>query len=593
MLNTINFDLSETFGVEQCYPVPIEHHQHQKDNATMSTSPQTPTNPNPTKPNKVFSYVRFSSAAQELGSSLARQYELTRQWAAQNGYEVDDNLKFEDLGVSGFKQDARREGLERLLAAIDAGYIRSGDVVAIERLDRLSRAGLARSQQLLNSILSRGVNVVAVEENLFLTKDSPNVFNDVLRVLLAAELANRQSVEKSKRVRDAKRRQRAAAAEGKVIRKRLPIWLTLNESGDGYTFDPEHIETVKQIIALRRAGRGWSGIAADLNADGRRVRWGKNGWSDTSTRSIIQNPALYGAYQSGEMRPVDGDESAENGRLEWVPGELVLDFYPPLISYAEWRDLQPGKQGKAAGQAGGNSRTNALAGVARCAECGGTLTRKCRQRKNKEGNLVHYAFWTCRQGEQGRCPVGASGFKDLGAEVVAACRHLEWVNPVDLGDVNRARDKLEQELDRVAGVLERLQKQLVSGDADDVDIVLPLIKKAKQDKGALENELDLLNRQTSSETARADIERLGSLASDPEAFNNLLRKVVDRIVVRRRGKLSYSFTVEQANGHQFRVDVIRTKQGQEPVRFYNRGVEGLPEGGEDDLYPWETDNQDD
>ncbi|WP_412500778.1 recombinase family protein [Shewanella chilikensis] len=559
----------------------------------MSTSPQTPTNPNPTKPNKVFSYVRFSSAAQELGSSLARQYELTRQWAAQNGYEVDDNLKFEDLGVSGFKQDARREGLERLLAAIDAGYIRSGDVVAIERLDRLSRAGLARSQQLLNSILSRGVNVVAVEENLFLTKDSPNVFNDVLRVLLAAELANRQSVEKSKRVRDAKRRQRAAAAEGKVIRKRLPIWLTLNESGDGYTFDPEHIETVKQIIALRRAGRGWSGIAADLNADGRRVRWGKNGWSDTSTRSIIQNPALYGAYQSGEMRPVDGDESAENGRLEWVPGELVLDFYPPLISYAEWRDLQPGKQGKAAGQAGGNSRTNALAGVARCAECGGTLTRKCRQRKNKEGNLVHYAFWTCRQGEQGRCPVGASGFKDLGAEVVAACRHLEWVNPVDLGDVNRARDKLEQELDRVAGVLERLQKQLVSGDADDVDIVLPLIKKAKQDKGALENELDLLNRQTSSETARADIERLGSLASDPEAFNNLLRKVVDRIVVRRRGKLSYSFTVEQANGHQFRVDVIRTKQGQEPVRFYNRGVEGLPEGGEDDLYPWETDNQDD
>ncbi|UZD59543.1 recombinase family protein [Shewanella algae] len=551
----------------------------------------TPTK-QPTSPKgKVFSYVRFSSAAQELGSSLARQYELTRQWAAQNGYEVDDNLKFEDLGVSGFKQDARREGLERLLAAIDAGYIKPGDVVAIERLDRLSRGGLGKSQQLLNQILSRGVNVVAVEENLFLNKDSPEVLNDLLRVLFAAELANRQSVEKSKRVKDAKRRQRAAAAEGKVIRKRLPIWLTMNEDGTGYTFETEHVETVKQIISLRRRGRGWSGIAADLNADGRRVRWGRNGWSDTSVRAIITNPALYGAYQSGEMRPVGGDESAENGRLEWIPGELVLDFYPALITYAEWRELQPGKAAAAGGQAGGNSRTNALAGVARCSECGGTLTRKCRQRKNKEGEMIYYAFWTCRQGEQGRCPIGASGFKDLGSEVVAACKHLEWVNPVNLGDVNRARDKLEQELDRVAGLLERLQKQLVEGDADDVDIVLPLIKKAKQDRSALENELDLLNRQTASETARSDIERLGSLAGDPEAFNNLLRKVVDRIVVRRRGRLSYSFTVEQSNGHQFRVDVIRTKQGQDPVRFYNRGVEGLPEPG--DLYPWETDQEDD
>lgn len=552
----------------------------------------TPTKqPKPTSPKgKVYSYVRFSSAAQELGSSLVRQYELTRQWATQNGYEIDDNLKFEDLGVSGFKQDARREGLERLLAAIDAGYIKSGDVVAIERLDRLSRAGLARSQQLLNSILSRGVNVVAVEEGLFLNKDSPNVFNDVLRVLLAAELANRQSVEKSKRVKDAKRRQRAAAAEGKVIRKRLPIWLTMNESGDGYTFDGYHVETVKQIISLRRRGRGWSGIAADLNAAGRRVRWGKNGWSDTSVRAIICNPALYGAYQSGEMRPVD-PESTENGRLEWVPGELVLDFYPALLSYAEWRELQPGKAA-AGGQAGGNSRTNALAGVARCSECGGTLTRKCRQRKNKEGEMIYYAFWTCRQGEQGRCPVGASGFKDLGAEVVAACNHLEWIRPADLGDVNRARDKLEQELARVAGLLDRLQKQLVSGDAEDVDIILPLIKKAKQDKSALENEIDLLNRQTASETARSDIERLGTLAGDPEAFNNLLRKVVDRIVVRRRGKLSYSFTVEQSNGHQFRVDVIRTKQGQDPVRFYNRGIEGLPEPGDVELFPWETEQED-
>jgi DNA invertase Pin-like site-specific DNA recombinase len=56
-----------------------------------------------TKRPKAISYVRMSTAEQLKGDSLRRQTEKSAKYAAENGLELDENFKLEDIGVSAFR----------------------------------------------------------------------------------------------------------------------------------------------------------------------------------------------------------------------------------------------------------------------------------------------------------------------------------------------------------------------------------------------------------------------------------------------------------------------------------------------------------
>ncbi|WP_390893065.1 recombinase family protein [Bradyrhizobium diazoefficiens] len=53
------------------------------------------------RPPRAYSYVRFSTPEQAKGHSLQRQTDAAQAWAAANGVMLDDELTFEDKGVSG------------------------------------------------------------------------------------------------------------------------------------------------------------------------------------------------------------------------------------------------------------------------------------------------------------------------------------------------------------------------------------------------------------------------------------------------------------------------------------------------------------
>lgn len=53
----------------------------------------------------VISYIRFSTAKQAGGTSLARQTLLARNWCARRGWTLNESLTLHDLGISGFDQD--------------------------------------------------------------------------------------------------------------------------------------------------------------------------------------------------------------------------------------------------------------------------------------------------------------------------------------------------------------------------------------------------------------------------------------------------------------------------------------------------------
>ena len=51
---------------------------------------------------KAFSYVSMATAAQLRGGSLRRQTQLSEQYAAEHGLDLDEDFKLHDIGVSAF-----------------------------------------------------------------------------------------------------------------------------------------------------------------------------------------------------------------------------------------------------------------------------------------------------------------------------------------------------------------------------------------------------------------------------------------------------------------------------------------------------------
>lgn len=88
---------------------------------------------------KAISYIRFSSEKQAKGSSLERQQTMLAQWLESNPEYVLSDLRFQDLGVSGFTGAHLENGFGQLLAAVENGSIEPGDVVLIEAIDRVGR----------------------------------------------------------------------------------------------------------------------------------------------------------------------------------------------------------------------------------------------------------------------------------------------------------------------------------------------------------------------------------------------------------------------------------------------------------------------
>src|SRR5665811_359179 len=106
-----------------------------------------------------YSYIRFSTLEQKKGNSLTRQAGQWRdEFIAKKGWRLDQSLTFQDLGKSAFKK-GKQTALESFLAAIQTGRVKPGSVLVLEQLDGLSRQGVLDALNLLQAIISQGVDV--------------------------------------------------------------------------------------------------------------------------------------------------------------------------------------------------------------------------------------------------------------------------------------------------------------------------------------------------------------------------------------------------------------------------------------------------
>ncbi|WP_251767187.1 recombinase family protein [Shewanella indica] len=578
----------------------------------MTTSPKPPikqpANPTSNSTPLAHSYIRFSSIAQEKGDSINRQIASATSWSEKRGIPLSD-VVYRDLGISAFKK-VDRPGLRQLTESIRAGHIRKGDYILLERLDRLSRKDLDIAQEEIKSILRMGVNVVAIEDNLELTPESVNDAQALIRIIILAENAHRQSREKSERIKAAYASARQRARDGKAVRRRLPCWLDVTPDGNTYTFHPVYLPIVQRIIELRHPGRGYSSIAKTLNAEGLPGRMGKSGsgtskgWTGGSVREIVTSRALYGFYQPHITVEKERDDGTTKRVLQ-PDGEPIVDHYPPVIGYREWLAIQPDTTATAKNRipAGGYNKTDRLSGVARCAVCGGRVALRIYRRPSKkaEGGTKDYRHWVCVAGyASGACSV-TRAFPDLDQMIIKAIGHLEVVaTPApstcsSSGAVDTIRATIDANKERA----EQLQALLVDPEGGSVSFVYNALSTLQARIKELEAELEQLEKvevDGDGNTTQADIDRLAGYVDDVELFNHELRRIVSAIRVQHFGKKGFRGVIEQVNGR--RVGFVSTapenpKRGhaKERIEFFARGL-GIPEPGDVDLFPWETEQDD-
>lgn len=275
---------------------------------------------------RVYSYLRFSDARQAAGASSDRQRAYAAEWARQHGLQLDESLSMRDEGLSAFHERHIKVGaLGVFLRAVEDGQVPAGSVLVVEGLDRLSRAEPIQAQAQLTAIVTAGISVVTASDGKVYSRERLKAHPmDLVHSLLVMIRAHEESETKSRRVRDAIRRQcvgwQAGTYRGLIRYGNTPGWLQVVDGR--WQLIPERAEAVRLVVEGFRRGLGTGHLAHQLHAAGLSTSAG----APTSGQLVrlLASPALKG----DKHVQLDGEEHVLQG------------YYPALMTPDEWDELQ-------------------------------------------------------------------------------------------------------------------------------------------------------------------------------------------------------------------------------------------------------------
>jgi DNA invertase Pin-like site-specific DNA recombinase len=285
-----------------------------------------------------YSYIRFSSARQADGDSLRRQTDLAAEYAAKHGLHLDEELTFQDLGISAFRGTNKTEGaLAAFIQACKSGRVKPGSVLLVESLDRLSREQIRKPLRLLLEMIDDyKIEVHTLSDGKIYGQGSD--FQDLVISLAIMSRANEESERKSQRVGAAWKNKKTLAASngGVAITAKVPLWIRAIK-GKPMELIPERAAIVRRIFKLALDGLGANLISQELNKKGDSFSGKNKGWHKSYVEKILRHPATYGAFQP-YRRLADGRREKD--------GDSVQGYFPAVIDYATFQAVQEARQSR-------------------------------------------------------------------------------------------------------------------------------------------------------------------------------------------------------------------------------------------------------
>jgi DNA invertase Pin-like site-specific DNA recombinase len=427
-----------------------------------------------------YSYIRFSTPDQLKGDSLRRQLDLSEKYAAKHGFELDETLTLQDLGLSAYhKINIQKGALGVFLQAISDGKIKRGSYLLVESLDRLSRAKVLDALSIFSDIIKAGITIVTLADGMeYSEKSITDNWTQLIISLAIMSRSHEESATKSQRLKSVWE-QKLLDAPSKIMTKAIPAWLEIVD--EEFIVNEEKANIVREIFNLVRVGYGLHLIERKFNSEavpilGRSARW---------YRSYIIK-ILRGRSVLGEFQPMKG----ENGKRV-LNGDPIIDYYPAIITEEEYYaahnalDIRTNKGGRK-----GSSISNVFSGLCKCGYCGGTM------RYENKGKSWQYLGCTNAKSGVG-CKYILWLYYDFENTILSKLASLDIASVLQESEVEAEKLKLEAEVAKLDEVKKRIRNLLALAEmTDDLNEVMTRLSELKEEEKGIKLIMKELEEKT-------------------------------------------------------------------------------------------------
>jgi DNA invertase Pin-like site-specific DNA recombinase len=453
----------------------------------------------------VIGYVRVSRKNGREGETYIApklQREDIERFVQAQGHELISVVVDEDQ--SGGKLD--RPGLNRVMAALEAG---EADAIAVAYLSRLSRKTVD-GLQLVQRLNDLGRHVLIADQDMDTTTTNGKMMLTILLAVAEWELGQRRAHFVSA--------QRNAMIDKKVWAGSTPIgYVRTGRTKDGKPCgpmipNPKTAPVIKALYRRRAKGQSWSSLARWL--DGELPREDGTTWLPSTVKELLRTPLNMGRLE----RTIGGEK-------------IVVDnAHEALVSRGEWEAVNA-SQGN-----GPTHRSEAamLAGIGRCATCGGPMTRSSEPSRDR---TRRYDSYKCSRSTSCDKPARISATR-LNSHVLGIVLHrlaasaaIEGRRPSSDGG---ERTNAERELENAEHELRVYATAVSAADLGEAAFA----EGARLRREAMEDARDRLAQIAAREGAggpsyRDLLDRLPSMGDGER--NAALRTILDHVVVTPAG----------------------------------------------------------
>jgi len=473
-------------------------------------------------------------------NSIQNQRKILQKAAKDKGYT--DTVFFVDDGITGTTM--KRPGFQKMLTAIEAGYI---SAVFVKDLSRLGRNYIEVGKLTEEFFPLHDIRLVAVSDGVDSDEgeDDFTPFKNIMNEYYAKDISKkRRIVNKMK-------------GNAGVPLSPPPYGYIKNPDDPRFwVVEPEAAEVVRRIYCMALEGYGLAEIAARLAADGvvnPTYYWRSRGTSRGGSKSTVE-PTKWGHTTVKKILTLQeycGDvinfksysksykmkkriENPEENRA------IFLNVHEAIIDRQTWEKVQALQKGTRRKKPTVTQEPSVFSGLLKCPECGGNLNFHFNQ------NNHDIKFFSCQNHNSGyrKCSKTHYIRLDFLEQVVLyevkrlACFASEYENDFIKAMIGRSAKVAEntalrkqRELDALTArdreldmLFERLYEDNVAGKIDDARFA-KMSKRYEQEQGENAKKIKAL---------RLELKKDESKRMDIDDFLETVRRYTDAATITKR-----------------------------------------------------------
>lgn len=473
-------------------------------------------------------------------NSIQNQRKILQKAAKDKGYT--DTVFFVDDGITGTTM--KRPGFQKMLTAIEAGYI---SAVFVKDLSRLGRNYIGVGKLTEEFFPLHDIRLVAVSDGVDSDEgeDDFTPFKNIMNEYYAKDISKkRRIVNKMK-------------GNAGVPLSPPPYGYIKNPDDPRFwVVEPEAAEVVRRIYRMALEGYGLAETAAQLAADGvvnPTYYWRSRGTSRGGSKSTVE-PTKWGHTTVKKILTLQeycGDvinfksysksykmkkriENPEENRA------IFLNVHEAIIDRQTWEKVQALQKGTRRKKPTVTQEPSVFSGLLKCPECGGNLNFHFNQ------NNHDIKFFSCQNHNSGyrKCSKTHYIRLDFLEQVVLyevkrlACFASEYENDFIKAMIGRSAKMVEnatlrkqRELDALTArdreldmLFERLYEDNVAGKIDDARFA-KMSKRYEQEQGENAKKIKAL---------RLELKKDESKRMDIDDFLETVRRYTDAATITKR-----------------------------------------------------------